>query len=230
MKTGSFWRQFAALCRKNWTILWYYKIVNIVRCLILPIGYAAFFANAQNFFSFIGVLGPGYIAPLQTLSPSLNGFKLVYALPTGNATASALAEDLFRRALRQVDSGANIVRVANSAGVDRECPTNFNGRSECFAGVVFGGVDPVNQQLNYTFRADVGLSNIDVWNHEKDDVQARLLPLQWAIESHFINMSTGVFPPTPDSWEYTNQSAEELSEQNRISTFFHRKGEKPRLT
>lgn len=82
----------------------------------------------------------------------------------------------------------------------------------------------------------MGLSNIDVWNHANDDVQTRLLPLQWAIDSvsfgyffdpgqlvvadilqNFINMSTGVFPPSPYSWEYTNQSAEDLSENNRIS-------------
>lgn len=93
-------------------------------------------------------LGPGYIAPLQTLSPNLGGFKLVYVVPTNNNTAAALAEDLLSRALSGINRGdANIVRVQTNAQLERQCPTNFNGRSECYAGVLFSGIDPNNQQL-----------------------------------------------------------------------------------
>jgi ATP-binding cassette subfamily A (ABC1) protein 3 len=93
-------------------------------------------------------LGPGYIAPLQSLSPNLNGFKLVYTVPGNNATAAALSQDLLERALSSVNKqDANIVQVQTNAALERACPTNFNGRSECFAGILFTGIDPNNQAL-----------------------------------------------------------------------------------
>lgn len=42
---------------------------------------------------------------------------------------------------------ARIVRVANNSRVERECPENFNGLSECWAAVVMTDVDPVNRNL-----------------------------------------------------------------------------------
>lgn len=53
---GSFWRQFAALCKKNYILLWRAKWINLVRCLLMPVAYAAFFSQAQNFFAYIGVV------------------------------------------------------------------------------------------------------------------------------------------------------------------------------
>ena len=55
---GSFLRQTAALCKKNYILLWRSKWINLVRCLLLPIAYAAFFSQAQNFFAYIGVVRP----------------------------------------------------------------------------------------------------------------------------------------------------------------------------
>jgi hypothetical protein len=57
----------------------------------------------------------------------------------------------------------------------------------------------------------------DVKNHRNDDVQTRLLPLQWAIDSvsgnndsadvkTFIESTTGTRPTPPLSWEYTTQT------------------------
>ena len=93
---GSFFAQFNALCRKNWyvqstiitvftglmarIILWKHKWINIVRCLLLPIAYSVFFAEAivsltqllvlcavccadhQNFFTTAGVVRRSFMA------------------------------------------------------------------------------------------------------------------------------------------------------------------------
>jgi hypothetical protein len=91
---------------------------------------------------------------------------------------------------------------------------------------------------SYVLRGDVGLTTVDVINPAKDDVASRYLPLQWAIDSvsagdaaasdahsltyqHFINMSTGILPPSPMVWSYTNESDSELNNVNRLSESFH---------
>lgn len=122
-------------------------------------------------------LGPGFVSPLQPLQPDLSGFKLVYTIPTNNATAATLAEDLLRRALVNLNTNANVIRVGNNTALERECPTNFNGRSECFAGLLIQGIDPLNQQLVSQHqcslvyvtrkvsgsRADGGVAECQIW-------------------------------------------------------------------
>jgi hypothetical protein len=60
-----------------------------------------------------------------------------------------LGEELLQRVFRSsgIAGNARIVRVANNTRVERECPENFNGLSECWAAVVMTTVDPVNQNL-----------------------------------------------------------------------------------
>lgn len=92
-----------------------------------------------------------------------------------------------------------MIETADVASLERECPQNYNWLSECYAGLVIDGVDPATSQIvggihrlqrevtdasqNYTIRGDLGLAQVDVDNHASDDVQTRLLPLQWAVES-----------------------------------------------
>jgi hypothetical protein len=55
-----------------------------------------------------------------------------------------------------------------------------------------------------------------VTDPKQDDVQTRFLPLQWALESTFIEMATGTAPPEPLNWEYTNETPFERSEGDRL--------------
>ncbi|KAG0704010.1 hypothetical protein DFH29DRAFT_914059 [Suillus ampliporus] len=45
---GLFLRQFTILCWKNWIVLSKHPLLNIMRCLLLPIAYGIFFALAQT--------------------------------------------------------------------------------------------------------------------------------------------------------------------------------------
>jgi len=89
-------------------------------------------------------------------------------------------------------------KITDPAQVEKECPENFNLLSDCFAAIVFGGIDVSGHVLvrklsisraqlisfqNYTIRSDFGLAMTDVKHHGNDDTQTRLLPLQWAIDS-----------------------------------------------
>ncbi|KAL7420361.1 hypothetical protein Q5752_005331 [Cryptotrichosporon argae] len=211
-----FWAQFAALCRKNWIILYRHKWINILRCVLLPVAYAAFFAKAQDFFTTRGVFGPGRIAPLLTLPASLDGYKIVWAPPPSyatNATTAALVDALVAAIFDGITG--DVVEVATADDIEDECPENFNLLSGCWAAFALNTV--TEARLNYTIRGDYGLAKVDVNDHRQDDVQVRYLPLQWAIDSNYINLTTGTMPASPYSWEYTNETAASRSETLRRS-------------
>ncbi|ORX35007.1 hypothetical protein BD324DRAFT_633591 [Kockovaella imperatae] len=215
---GTFIAQFSALCRKNWIILWRHKWINLIRCLILPVAYAIFFAKAQDFFTTRAVLGPGHISNLQPIPSSFLNHKFVWVPPSDSATnetVSTFIDQLMNKVLG--GHTGDIVKLDNASNLARECPENFNLLSECFGALVFDNVDPDSRTLNYTLRGDFGLVMTNVDQTSKDDVQVRYLPLQWAIDSNFIEMTTGTKPPSPLTWEYTNRSAGEQSERNRLS-------------
>jgi ATP-binding cassette subfamily A (ABC1) protein 3 len=91
-----------------------------------------------------------------------------------------------------------VKNVAIPADIPSECPQNFNLFSECFAAIVFNDI-PTNgnstNPINYTIRADAGLSYINVQRHNSD-FEKRILPLQWAVDKvntlHFpVSDNTG---------------------------------------
>lgn len=127
---GSFFAQFNALCRKNWyvrsmifdpfirlmtrIILWKHKWINIVRCLLLPIAYSVFFAEAivchidfivlyradhQNFFTTAGVVRRSFMAMKQ---------RLQIAWTRSNQTSSIDTHDSPRKEVRLVTTCSRI--------------------------------------------------------------------------------------------------------------------------
>ncbi|KAL1409650.1 hypothetical protein Q8F55_003646 [Vanrija albida] len=202
-----FWRQFAALCRKNWCarrrgptdsrlILAAYPITNVVRCLLVPIAYAVFFSKAQ----------------LQRIPPDLLGHRLVW-VPPANDPAFTLMDTV----LAGAGVHGDVVRVPSVDGVAEHCPENFNQLSDCFAAVVFDSVDYERGLLNYTIRGDFGLAMVNVDDISRDDTMSRYLPLQWAIESAFINQTTGTMPDPPLQWGYTTATNKDNTERQRMS-------------
>jgi hypothetical protein len=136
-------------------------------------------------------------------------------------------------------SQLSAVKKASSATqLPFECPQNFNGFSECYAGVVFYDI-PANvaSPINYTILADSGLFHIDVVRHSSD-FETRVLPLQWAVDQvrvpclsdcgvinvqlaaqAIIELRTGVTVPSPLEWPFTNETNEEQDKRTRLSTF-----------
>jgi hypothetical protein len=77
---------------------------------------------------------------------------------------------------------AAVKKAPSASELPFECPQNYNGVSECFAGVVFYDI-PANatRPVNDTILADSGLVHIDVVGHN-GDFENRVLPLQWAVD------------------------------------------------
>ncbi|KAK4686551.1 hypothetical protein P7C73_g3574, partial [Tremellales sp. Uapishka_1] len=213
-----FFVQFWALVRKNWIILWSHRYINILRCFILPIAFAAFFAEAQNLFALGGNYGPGHISDLQSLSPTLFGHQFYWVPPAAAATNSTI-DTFVSNLIDNVFAGTKgtVKRVATYREVEDACPETFALLSNCYGAVTFTGINIEASELNYTLTSDFGLAKLNTQSPSKDDVQNRILPLQWALDSNFIEMTTGTKPPMPLVWEYTIMTNAEKNRMNRFS-------------
>lgn len=189
-----------------------HPILNLIRCLILPVFYAAFLSNARYLFANNGVYGEGGVKDLQALPDDLGGEKLVYYLPPD---ADPWGSRLLQATLQNAGLSQRNIRLVSldDPDVSTHCPQNLNGFSECFAALVFTQIDPEAQILNYTLRGDFGYRSVDVDNPKNDDQQGRFLPIQWAVEASFVELVTGQLPEAPRIWEYTSKTQKEHDDQ-----------------
>ncbi|TFY63698.1 hypothetical protein EVJ58_g3098 [Rhodofomes roseus] len=208
-----FWRQFAALVWKNWIVLSKHPWLNVLRCVLLPIGYGVFLAVAQLFLTKPNNYGLGTAVAVPRLTDQYDGsIALVWADST-DGTGSPSAQEI----MSHIASGFNSRQSEN-----------FNGFSECYAAVVFNNL-PSNsstspssanasalQAYNYTIRADSGLYYINVAKHTSS-YEERVLPLQWAIDSAIIELTTGQTPETPIEWPFTQETNTEQYTDIRLS-------------
>ncbi|KAG8891481.1 hypothetical protein FRC01_014673 [Tulasnella sp. 417] len=110
-----------------------------------------------------------------------------------------------------------VVKVDDLDALELACPTNYNGRSSCYAGVIFNGLPRSNDSASpiyYIIRGDMGQTYVNVKRHT-GDYEKNVLPIQWAIDSAIIELKTGVKPPTPLEQPYTLKTNEEQAETTR---------------
>jgi ATP-binding cassette, subfamily A (ABC1), member 3 len=69
--------------------------------------------------------------------------------------------------------------------------------------------------VNYTIQADAGLGYVNVEKHNSD-VELRVLPLQWALDSAIISLQTGKSYVTPQELPYTQETNAEQTKKIRL--------------
>ncbi|RPD64790.1 P-loop containing nucleoside triphosphate hydrolase protein [Lentinus tigrinus ALCF2SS1-6] len=214
-----FFRQFGALFVKNWLVLGKHPVVNLLRCLVLPVGLAVFLAYAQVFLARPSKNGLGTMVPVALLADTFDpDLTLLWSDDTDGAGAIS-PSDIISRMTRGF-SGKQLAsfRKVSSDDIATVCRENFSGSSACFASVTFQAI-PVagsNQTLNYTIQADSALGFVDVIDHSSD-YERRIFPLQWAIESAIIELDTGVTPTRPLIWPYTQSTNDDEIEGIRLA-------------
>ncbi|KAI0947262.1 hypothetical protein AcV7_009727 [Taiwanofungus camphoratus] len=221
---GLFYRQFVALFWKNWIVLSKHSWLNIVRCLLLPIGYSIFLAAAQTFLDKPNNYGIGTAIPVPSLVNKFDGtLTLVWADAT-NGTGSPSADDI----MAHVTSGFSpnqlnaVKKVDSPDDVPATCPENWNGYSACFGAIVFNSLPTSSNNItaarsvNYTIRADEGLYYINVVKHTSG-YEERVMPLQWAVDSAITELMTGAHPATPEEWPFSQETNAEQSTDIRLS-------------
>ncbi len=125
--------------------------------------------------------GIGTSIPIYDLQKTFDGkTTLIWADATNGATIPS-PKDIISRITQNFTSAqlSAVKQVDSPDNIPSECPQNFNLLSECFAAVVFHDLSEA-RPVNYTLRADAGVSHIDV--DHKSDFELRILPLQWAID------------------------------------------------
>ncbi|KAG8955820.1 hypothetical protein FRC03_011029 [Tulasnella sp. 419] len=223
-RRGSYLRIFlrqtySLIVRKNWIVFANHWLVNLLRCVLFPIGFAFFIAYAQDFLIRSGNLGLGTAVPIYPLKDVFGG-KLMWVDATGGGGSPSAVQIM--SAMTDSFSPAQKAQVHSTSSKEDlivACPSNFNGKSSCYAAIIFTAVPtPQNtsQPLQYSILSDPGLYHIDVKNH-KGDVEKRLLPLQWAIDSTFIQLQTGVQVPVPRQQPFTHVTNEEERAKKRDS-------------
>ncbi|KAF8435684.1 hypothetical protein L210DRAFT_3452656 [Boletus edulis BED1] len=218
---GLFFRQFAALFWKNWIVLSKHKLLNLLRCVLLPIGYGVFLTFAQTFLEKPNNYGIGTPAPIRNFTTQFDGsLALIWADGT-NGTGNPSASDIMAHITRRFDKYQMkaVKQVATPADIPSNCPQNFNLISECYAGIAFNylPVSPTDTTpINYTMSADGGLVYVNVYSHTSD-FETRILPLQFAIDEAFIALRAGQSIPTPLEWPYAQETNQQQSTNTRLS-------------
>ncbi|KAG1763849.1 hypothetical protein EDD22DRAFT_482473 [Suillus occidentalis] len=216
-----FRRQFTILCWKNWVVLSKHSLLNILRCLLLPIGYGVFLAVAQTFLVKPNNYGFGSPISVYNFRDRFDGsLALVWADGTNGAGTPSAQKIMARITSNFTPNQLQAVKqVATPADIPSQCPQNFNMFSQCFAGIAFNSL-PINATdtapINYTIIADGGLAHINVYSHTSD-FETRMLPLQWALDQAIIDLKSGQGVPTPMEWPYNQETNQQQATNTRLS-------------
>lgn len=216
-----FCRQFRALVRKNWIVVSNHWFLNILRCFVLPIAFAFFFAYASEFLSRPNNLGFGSPIPIHSLADTWTS-DIIYYIDATNASPSRVPDLVSALTSTSGLSSAQQSRLKSLSSPDdvqRACPSNFNLISECFAVLIFDYV-PANAEdtrpMNYTIRVDGGRTAVDVQKHTSD-YEKVALPVQWAVDKAGMQLLGVQGVPTPQEWPFTQKSNAEEELSRRLS-------------
>ena len=192
-----FARQTWALTVKNILIAALRRpISTTIRALILPFTLVLFVSYSQYFFNPPQLFGVGSPTPVLSLStalsrssPGRNTIVFVHNGHTGSAITAVIDEvaQPFREA------GKTVAILESDADTAGTCLSTRRGSSNCFGAVIFYSsmTEPTEQSVwNYTVRSDNSLgSSFDVTS-TNNDAQIYHLPLQHAIDSAIVKLSS----------------------------------------
>ncbi|PWZ02442.1 hypothetical protein BCV70DRAFT_145 [Testicularia cyperi] len=213
--------QWRALTKKNWLVLRSYWLVNLIRCLFVPVIYYVFLGYAKNLFNTTNDLGLGEAVPVRSLS-SVIGSRPIYWLDSrsdsssGSSTASRFSPeqiiDIVTAGLATAQRSL-VRRVSDNEELGRACPQAFNGLSSCFGAVEFTEI-AASGSVAYTIRLDPGLNRVRV-STNTGDAELRTFPLQWAVDSAIFQLNGAEVPPAPLEQPFSYNSNEQQRESQR---------------
>lgn len=168
--------------------------------------------------------GLGTSAHIPRLVEAYDGSMPLVWVDSTNSSGTPSADTIMQRVMLPFNQKQrnNVKKVASADQVPSTCPENFIGLSQCYAVVIFEGLptkgDPESskQPFNYTLRADSGLVYINVVKHTSS-MEQRVMPLQWAVDSAYIELVASATPYLPREWPFTQLDNTEQMTQIRMS-------------
>ncbi|KAM0489602.1 hypothetical protein ACHAP8_012419 [Fusarium lateritium] len=213
LSTTLWLRQTQALTKKILLItIVRHWLSTLIRSLVIPILVLSLVLGVQSFTSSNNKYGIGNPKPAPILSEVIpNGAKLFFIQPSGaGSDVSAVIEDV----VKPLEKKAKIEILKDEQKLMEKCPTDINGKTDCYAAVIFNDSplsDGGNKQWNYTMRC--GSSNVgpsfDVFQSAKAATNP-YIPLQLVIDQAITNSSA-----VPDMYMFTRTTQEQAKAKHR---------------
>ncbi|KAK7049037.1 hypothetical protein R3P38DRAFT_3307634 [Favolaschia claudopus] len=183
--------------------------LNFFCCFLFPVAYGVFLAVAKRFLIKPNNYGIGDPVPIHSLQQQFQRAETLVWADATDGTSQPSPTDIMARITSGFSASQHsaVRQVPTAAQLPFECPQNFNGFSECNAGLVFYDIPAnVTSPVNYTILADSRLFHIYVVHHTSD-LETRAI----------IELRTGVTFPAPFEWPFTNKTNEEQDTRTRVS-------------
>ncbi|KAK9457794.1 hypothetical protein V1511DRAFT_2355 [Dipodascopsis uninucleata] len=180
------------------------------RAFVFPIAFMWIMGYARNLFVPAAVYGVADPEPVKQLSEAIGDRQFVYLMENGTITPEV------REFMMNVTYGIppeQVIELEDPFELLTVCKQNLRGSSNCLAAVQWNNFDPTNNVYNYTLRADAGLFRVRVNDHTSD-VEAYLLPVQWAVDAQILGLDPVV--DAPDVVAYTSRSQAEHEQDIRV--------------
>ncbi|EGY16136.1 ATP-binding cassette sub-family A member 9 [Verticillium dahliae VdLs.17] len=206
-------RQTQALTNKIFLItLKRHLLSTLIRALVIPILVVSLTLGLQKSTSSGNRFGVGSPSPAVTLSDVIpNNAKLFFiqSADAGSDVSAAIktiTDSLTRKPIVQV--------LQSDDELEQKCPTDINGRTDCYAAVTFND-SPLSSnganQWNYTLRVSSSKvpSGFNVFKSNKA-AKNPYAPLQLAVDQAITNSTT-----VPDMFMYTRTTPDDDATQRR---------------
>ncbi|RBQ90155.1 hypothetical protein VDGD_07300 [Verticillium dahliae] len=206
-------RQTQALTNKIFLItLKRHLLSTLIRALVIPILVVSLTLGLQKSTSSGNRFGVGSPSPAVTLSDVIpNNAKLFFiqSADAGSDVSAAIktiTDSLTRKPIVQV--------LQSDDELEQKCPTDINGRTDCYAAVTFND-SPLSSnganQWNYTLRVSSSKvpSGFNVFKSNKA-AKNPYTPLQLAVDQAITNSTT-----VPDMFMYTRTTPDDDATQRR---------------
>lgn len=197
-----FRRQTTTLIYKNFLIFYKAPVATILRALLLPIAFTlilCFLKNISNTATSYKAESNGiasHASPIQNLSDAINSSAQQRIVFVRNGVANETLNPVINGILQQGGMESLDAHVVNDPDdLFTLCQQSLEGTSLCFASVIFKAINETTVDYIIAFDERV----FDYYEHNNAETHRtflsdRLLPIQWAIDSHVGNFSTSPRP------------------------------------
>jgi ATP-binding cassette subfamily A (ABC1) protein 3 len=198
-------RQTITLTKKNFLLYRKAWFTTILRAIVFPIAVTLVFCLLRNIGeqSYYGGDTPNYgIAPTASSVPSLwdalylsSSRRLVFVR---NGVSGDDIDQLVEGIISSAPAPIDTHEIEDPNGLFDLCQQSLEGRSECFAAIIFQSSNETT--IQYTIAVDSAhldtSSRYGNWNTGKTKISERIMPLQWVVNSHLGNFSNIARPST----------------------------------
>ncbi|OLL24977.1 ATP-binding cassette sub-family A member 1 [Neolecta irregularis DAH-3] len=202
-------RQTRALTKKNALVFKNHWIINIVRCLLIPIGFFYFLTLTSEFFANRSEQGIGNPQAIEPLHKAINRYSGKFLL-IDTSNNPSLANEIGDIITYNFPSKIEVLRRQDASTLHSDCLGKNENESNCVAAVKFRKLNRNHNIYSYTILGsgtETKLTHI-FRNSGVNDHNGPIsfsLSLQHAVESAIAEAVTGKKLSAPEEYSYSEE-------------------------